>query len=84
MGMDENSASARMNQYEKGKHAPDFDTMKRMSEVLDVPVAYFFCETELDAKLTKALDKLSEDQKKILLEKLTMAERTNEGEPFTK
>ncbi|WP_273428639.1 helix-turn-helix transcriptional regulator [Chitinibacter tainanensis] len=72
MGMDENSASARMNQYEKAKHAPDYDTMKRMAEVLGVPVAYFFCETELDAKLTEALGMLSEDQKKSLLAKLAV------------
>ncbi|MBM5572094.1 MULTISPECIES: helix-turn-helix domain-containing protein [Deefgea] len=67
IGMDENSASARMNQYEKGKHAPDFDTMKRMAEELGVPVAYFFCETELDAKLMQMLHLLSKQQKERLL-----------------
>lgn len=70
MGMDENSASARMNQYEKGKHAPDYDTMKRMAEELEVPVAYFFCETELEASLLKAISKLSDDGKQSLLAKL--------------
>ncbi|QLG88774.1 helix-turn-helix transcriptional regulator [Chitinibacter bivalviorum] len=70
MGMDENSASARLNQYEKGKHAPDYDTMKRMAEELGVPVAYFFCETELEASLVKEMSKLSDDGKRNLLAKL--------------
>ena len=28
LGMEQSSASARMNQYEKGKHAPDYQTMQ--------------------------------------------------------
>lgn len=42
-GMDEFSASARMNQYERGKHIPDLDTSKRMADVLSIPMAYFYC-----------------------------------------
>ena len=45
-GIDEFSASSRMNQYEKGKHAPDFATLKRLSDELDVPTCYFYCEED--------------------------------------
>ncbi|EDM65300.1 putative transcriptional regulator, partial [Moritella sp. PE36] len=30
LGMEPNTASARMNQYEKGKHTPDYQTMQRI------------------------------------------------------
>ena len=45
-GIDEFSASSRMNQYEKGKHTPDFTTLKRLAEVLKVPTAFFYCEED--------------------------------------
>ncbi len=45
-GMEEASASARMNQYEKGKHHPDFLTVERIAEVLNVPEAYFYAKDE--------------------------------------
>mgnify|MGYP006359312815 CR=1 FL=1 len=46
-GIDEFSASARMNQYETGKHVPDFLTLKRIAMVLGYPVAYFYAEDDL-------------------------------------
>lgn len=49
-GIDEFSASARMNQYEKGQHTPDFLTLKRIARVLKLPVAYFYAETDDLAK----------------------------------
>ena len=50
-GIDEMSASARMNQYERGKHAPDWLTVQRLAEVLAVPVAYFYAEDDATAEL---------------------------------
>lgn len=44
-GIDEFSASARMNQYETGKHTPDFLTLQRIAKILNVPTAYFYAET---------------------------------------
>lgn len=41
-GMDPGSASARVNQYERGRHAPDFGTLASIAHVLDLPVAYFY------------------------------------------
>lgn len=45
-GMDEFSASPRINQYETGKHTPDFLTLKRIAMVLSVPTAYFYAEED--------------------------------------
>ncbi len=70
LGMEPNTASARMNQYEKGKHAPDFLTMKRIAKELDVPVAYFYCEEDDLAELIRVIGKLTEEEQKELLSTL--------------
>ncbi|HIF9258718.1 TPA: helix-turn-helix domain-containing protein [Photobacterium damselae] len=67
IGIDESSASARMNQYEKGKHAPDISTLKKIADELGVPLNYFFCEDESSAELAIAISKLSIKQRKLLL-----------------
>jgi len=41
-GIDEATASARMNQYERGIHTPDFALACRLAEVLEVPACYFY------------------------------------------
>lgn len=51
LGMDETGASARISQYETGKHAPDYATIKRISDVLCIPVAYFYCEEDVLANI---------------------------------
>jgi transcriptional regulator with XRE-family HTH domain len=45
-GMDQFAASPRMNQYEKGVHSPDFQTVRALAKVLEVPTAYFYCEED--------------------------------------
>lgn len=50
-GIDEFSASARMNQYERGKHTPDLLTVERVAAVLGVPVPYFYATDETIAEL---------------------------------
>ncbi|WP_219952448.1 helix-turn-helix transcriptional regulator [Dickeya zeae] len=41
-GIDEATASARMNQYERGIHTPDFELACRLATVLHVPACYFY------------------------------------------
>lgn len=41
-GIDEATASARMNQYERGVHTPDFALACKLAEELNVPVSYFY------------------------------------------
>ena len=55
-GIDEFSSSARINQYERGKHMPDLQTLTRLAAVMHVPAAYFYCE---DAELAGFILKFS-------------------------
>lgn len=41
-GLDESTASARMNQYEKGVHTPDFDFVCKIAKILEIPACYFY------------------------------------------
>lgn len=67
LGLDPNNASARMNQYERGKHAPDFATVNRIAELLGVPAAWFYCEDDLEASIIEAVHQLTDEQKHALL-----------------
>lgn len=49
--MDRFSASARVNQYERDKHVPDFATAGRLAAVLDVPVTFLFANDDEIADL---------------------------------
>ena len=62
-GIDESSASARMNQYERGKHVPDFLMASKIAEILDLPTAYFYVENDLSAEIIQISHALSNEQK---------------------
>lgn len=53
-GLDEFVASTRLNRYEVGVHAPDFQMSVRLARVLDVPVAYLYCDGDEVARLILA------------------------------
>ena len=55
-GIDEFVASTRINRYEKGVHEPNTDIVQKLSEVLRVPLAYFYAE---DDDLVVCMDKFS-------------------------
>jgi transcriptional regulator with XRE-family HTH domain len=66
-GIDEFSASPRINQYERGKHMPDLQTLTHLAAVMRVPVPYFYCQ---DAELADVILKysaLGKAQKRRLL-----------------
>lgn len=76
-GIDEFSASARMNQYETGKHVPDFVTLKNIGAVLNVPPAYFYCDDDRLAELIRRYETLDQDgQKETLNFVLSMSNNT--------
>lgn len=66
--MEPSSASGRMNHYEKGRHMPDYETLKKLAAELGVPVAYFFCDKESVAELVCILEQLTEEQRQALIE----------------
>ncbi|SON49930.1 helix-turn-helix domain-containing protein [Vibrio tapetis] len=70
IGMEQSSASGRMNHYEKGRHVPDIGTLERMADELNVPLNYFFCKSDLSAELACAIDKMSDEEKAALLKSL--------------
>ncbi len=57
-GIKEDSASPRVNQYEQGKHAPDYLTLSHLASALAVPVPYFYAEDEQLANLLLLLHDL--------------------------
>ena len=52
-GVDEFSASARINQYERGKHTPDVLMASHLARVLNVPLSYFWAEDDDEAELVR-------------------------------
>lgn len=66
-GIDASSASARINQYERGKHVPDILTMSNLAKVLCVPAAYFYAEEDVLAELIALFGKLKTSDRKLLL-----------------
>lgn len=70
IGMEPSSASGRMNHYEKGRHIPDIDTLKRMADELGVPINYFFCENELTAELARLIANMTETEQAALIAQL--------------
>lgn len=69
-GIDEFSASARMNQYEVGKHIPDFTTLQSIAKILNVPVPYFYAEDDLLASLIHVFNKLSKKEQLATINQL--------------
>jgi transcriptional regulator with XRE-family HTH domain len=66
-GIDEFSASARINQYERGKHMPDLQTLTRLAAVMHVPVPYLYCEDEELSGFILKFSVLSKAQKRRLV-----------------
>ena len=65
-GIDEASASARMNQYERGKHVPDYATLCRLALILGAPVAYFYTDNDDEAELLLNMAALSSEQQTLV------------------
>ncbi|UOD51511.1 helix-turn-helix transcriptional regulator [Orrella daihaiensis] len=66
-GIDPTSASARMNQYERGKHSPDYRLMCKVAEILNMPVSWFYTQDDDMARLQEIFFNLSPDARRDLL-----------------
>lgn len=66
-GIDEFSASPRINQYERGVHVPDFATLERLALVLNVPTPYFYTRDDALAKLILRYGKLDAAKRAAML-----------------
>lgn len=66
-GIDKYCSSARINQYERGKHSPDFLTARNLAKVLGVPTAYFYTEDDALAEIIAAFGGMKAAERKSLL-----------------
>ena len=53
-GLDEFVASTRINRYELGIHAPDYQIAARLARVLNVPIAFLYCDNDEMAQMILA------------------------------
>ena len=76
-GIDEFVSSARMNQYETGKHIPDYDIVENIAKVLRLPAAFFYTTNNELAYLLKAYSALTgiQQQQVILFIKNLLTEK---------
>ena len=71
-GIDEFSASPRINHYEKGRHLPDYTMVERMADVLGVPVPYFYASDEVMAEIVLLAGRMPTGERQKLLEALRL------------
>lgn len=69
-GIDQFSASSRINHYEKGRHLPDFYMAERLSKVLRCPTPYFYTREDDLAELIFLLGNMAPKQRRRLLSTL--------------
>ena len=67
IGLDEFSANTRISRYENGIHTIEPNTAERIAQVLDVPLAYFYADTEEFAELTNIFDHQDHERQQRLL-----------------
>jgi len=72
-GIDEFTASPRINQYETGKHTPSYPTLVRLGEVLNVPVPFFYCADDMLARLMLQYRRMTPDERNMLVSILEIA-----------
>lgn len=67
IGLDEQTASARISRYESGIHEPPVSTARSLAEALGVPLGYLYCDDDRMAGIILAVGALPpEDQEQLL------------------
>ena len=78
-GMDPAVASARMNQYERGKHTPNVPTAERIAGALSVPAPYLYADDDVMAEIILLAGRLDDAGRIELVEDLRA--RANSSAP---
>lgn len=73
-GLDEMSASARMNRYETGARTPNPLLVMQLAEALKFPAAFFYTTDDMEADLLIRFHRLSSKQRIALLSALASIE----------
>ena len=56
-----------MNQYERGKHEPDFSMVERIAKALDIPESYFYAKDDEAAWLMVVFHRMPAAQREELI-----------------
>jgi transcriptional regulator with XRE-family HTH domain len=70
-GIDPFAASARINQYERGKHTPDVATAARLARVLAVPAPFLYAQDNALASWILAFDGVRPSVRRSLIRQVT-------------
>lgn len=62
IGLDESCSRTRISRYESGIHEPKIATVRLLSKVLSVPVAYFYAEKDALAELILRISQMSDQE----------------------
>lgn len=79
VGIDEFSASARMNHYEQGRHTPTPELLAKIATVLDVPDAFFYSSDDKLAALLLAIGSNNKEQAACELERIFTVDPADEN-----
>jgi transcriptional regulator with XRE-family HTH domain len=66
-GLDPFVASTRINRYELGVHKADYRIAQRLSEILNIPTAYFYTEDDYLAEIMVTYHRIDQKKKNDLL-----------------
>ena len=69
-GLDEFVASTRINRYEVGVHQPDYQMATRLARVLEIPVAYLYCDNDEMASLMLAFHRAPKGARRTAIQVL--------------
>lgn len=72
-GIQEESASARMNRYEKGTRMPAVEVAQKIARALNVPLSYLYADDDEEATLLLAFRKMDKKQRAELVKAITSA-----------
>lgn len=76
-GIDEFSASPRINQYESGKHMPDYSTSKRLAKELTVSVTYLYADDDVLAELILLFSKADNHSKTRIMKEIRLLNKNS-------
>ncbi|WP_425612987.1 helix-turn-helix domain-containing protein [Xanthomonas sacchari] len=78
---EENTAAPRISRYERGDRMPDNESMAKLAEALELPVAYFHAVSEPMAEAILVMSQLPEEAQKELVRRMRDFSQNNLREP---
>lgn len=76
---EENTAAPRISRYERGDRMPDNESMAKLAEALELPVAYFHAVSEPMAEAILLMSQLSADRQEELIRLMRIFSKSEIG-----